>query len=138
MSSKVEMVPEHGTEGSNISADYLSRLQGFEDQNKRILRMIQFMIRAGATNERFLQGLDHDFSAQTSQISDIQEAFTKFQRDTREWAQFVNTTMDFTQTHFTQQLAVHAQEIQEIKDVMERNNKDLRELIRDERNESSC
>ena len=50
MSSKVEMVPEHRIDNSNIPAAYLSRLQGYEDQNKRILRMVQFMIQAG-TNQ---------------------------------------------------------------------------------------
>ena len=126
---KQDIIPEEDSEAGNIPRDYLERLKGFEDQNRRILRMMQFMVKAGRTNERFLQELDHDFSAQTSHISSFQDAFLGFRKDTREWAQFMNTTLDFTQGHFSERLSLQALEIQQIKHVLEKLNSDLREMI---------
>ncbi len=44
-----------------VPQDYLYRLQSYEDTNKRILRMMQYIIRVGKTKEVILEelGLSH-------------------------------------------------------------------------------
>jgi len=86
----------------DIPNECLGRLAAFESDQNRILNMMRFMLKASRINEELLKELDKGVNLQNIQMQNSQEAFYKFYQDTHSWAEFVNTTLEFNQSHFSE------------------------------------